>query len=275
MNSASACFFGTAFVLYFLSGVLYMGGLFIKAPHWTPWARFFARFAFACHTLAMVSYGASVHHAPFSDAWESLSFFAWSLTLLFLALDWRVPLPSLGAFVIPLSFLAIFFASAQSRQSPPYVPAVQNNALKIHIAVSILGYGSFALAFCAALVYLMQERRLKRKRLDGIFQRLLPLEQADLIANRLVGIGFALLTLGLLMGIRFAAADWKGRWWLDPKVLSSLFTWAIYGLYLYTRSVAGWRGHRTMLLLVAGFAAILIGYLGVNLSGAGRHAYPF
>src|SRR5205085_2511226 len=129
------------------------------------------------------------------------------------------------------------------------------------------------LAFCAALVYLMQERRLKRKRLDGIFHRLLPLEQADLIANRLVGIGFALLTLGLLMGIRFAAQDWTGAWWLDPKVLSSVFTWAIYGAYLYTRSIAGWRGRRTMLMLVAGFAAVLIGYLGVNLSGAGRHAY--
>ncbi|MBW3624632.1 MAG: cytochrome c biogenesis protein [Armatimonadetes bacterium] len=273
--SLSACFYGIAFFFYFLSGVLYLGGLFVRTPHWTPPARLLARAALVTHTLAMAIYGFAVHHAPFVDPWESLSFFAWSLTLLFLIIDWRRPLPALGAFVIPLAFLALFFASARATPGVTQVPFVQSHAIKIHIAVSLMGYGSFALAFCTALIYLLQERRLKQKRIHGLFQKFLPLEQADRLANRLVGIGFALLTLGLLMGLNFAARDWSGRWWLDPKILSSFVTWLLYGAYLYVHSVAGWRGHRTMLLLVAGFATVLIGYLGINLSGVGRHAYPF
>jgi cytochrome c-type biogenesis protein CcsB len=275
MNAAGSCLFGIAFILYFASGSLYLGDLFIKTPRWMPIARLLARSAFVFHTLAMTAHGVAVHHAPFTDAWESLSFFAWSLTLLFLAMDWRTPLPSLGAFVMPLGFLAIFFSSVASSRNPPLIPALQNHALKLHIAISLLGYGSFALAFCAALVYLLQESRLKRKRLDGSFRRLLSLEQADHLANRFVGLGFAFLTLGLAMGLKFAADDWKGEWWLDPKVLSSFFTWLIFGTYLYLRSVAGWRGHKTMILLTVGFAAMLAGYFGINLTGAGRHAFPF
>jgi cytochrome c-type biogenesis protein CcsB len=275
MNAASACFFGIAFVFYFLSGLLYLSDLFIKTPRWMPWARLLARCALAFHTVALALHGAAARHAPFTDAWESLSFFGWSLTLLFLAMDALSPLPSLGAFVMPIGFLALFFASARSSANLPLIPALQNHVLKIHIALSLLGYGSFALAFCLAVIYLLQERRLKRKRLDGLFHRLLSLEQADHLANRLTGIGFAFLTLGLGIGLKFAADDWSGRWWLDPKVLSSFFTWTVYGVYLYTRSIAGWRGHKTMLLLVAGFLAALAGYVGINVAGVGRHAFPF
>ncbi len=275
--TAGACFFGLAFILYFASGVLYLGGLFDKGLEGGPrWARVLARGAFTAHTVALFLHGLAVHHAPFTDAWESLSFFAWSLTLFFLALEWRTPQPGVGAFVMPLGFLALFFASAQPTSAhPPLDPLVQNHALKLHIAVCLMGYGSFALAFCVALVYLFHERRLKRKEIGGRLLRLLPLEQADLLANRLVALGFALLTLGLLMGVNFALRDWTGAWWLDPKVISSFLLWLLYGLYLYSRIVGGWRGRRTMLLLALSFVVLLSGYIGVNMSGLGRHIYPF
>ena len=276
MNAAGACFFGIAFLLYFLSGILYLSGLTLQTSHGTSWARPLARGAFLAHTLALLLHAVAVGHAPFTNSWESLSFFAWSLTLLFHLIDARSPQPGLGAFVLPLGFLALFFASTRVNPSTPLVPVSGNQALKLHIAITLMGYGSLALAFCAALVYLVQENRLKRKRFGGPFHRMLSLEQADLLAGRAVGIGFALLTLGLLMGLNFAFQDWQGRWWLDAKVLSSVFTWSLYAVYLYAHSVAGWRGRRTMLLLVAGFAAVLISYVGINVSGvSGRHDYPF
>ena len=274
MSSAGACLFGVAFLCYFLAGVLSLSGLFVKTP-WSPVSRPVARIAFIAHSIALLVHGLDAGRAPFSNAAESLSFFAWCLLLLFLAVDWRTPQPGLGAFVFPLGFLALFLASARVNRQAALLPLVQDHALKIHIAVSLLGYSSFALAFCVALVYLVQERRLKQKRIGGLIPRLLPLEQADLLANRLVGVGFALLTLGLAMGFGYAVRDWRGLWMLDPKVVSSLVTWTLYGAYLYVRSIAGWRGRRTMLLLVAGFGALVVGFIGVNLSGLGRHAYPF
>jgi len=56
-------------------------------------------------------------------------------------------------------------------------------------------------------------------------------------------------------------------------VITSMAAWSVYVAYLYTRDVCGWRGRRTMLLLIAGFIAVLAGYIGVNAADVGRHAY--
>jgi ABC-type transport system involved in cytochrome c biogenesis permease subunit len=50
-------------------------------------------------------------------------------------------------------------------------------------------------------------------------------------------------------------------------------TWLIYTAYLHTRLVKRLRGRPAAILAVAGFAATLFTYFGVNFLLAGLHSY--
>ena len=93
-----------------------------------------------------------------------------------------------------------------------------------------------------------------------------------------VAVAFPLLTLGVLLGARWAYDAWGRYWGWDAKETWALITWLIYAAYLHMRLVVGWRGRKTAYLSLAGFGVVLFTYIGVNylselhgfLSGGGR-----
>lgn len=91
--------------------------------------------------------------------------------------------------------------------------------------------------------------------------------------RRLVGAGFFLLTLGLVLGAAWGKVCW-GHWWqFDPKEMWSLATWLVYAAYLHVRPRLAARGDRAF--LVAGAAMIVLTLTWINLSKifTGMHSY--
>src|SRR5262249_55057145 len=155
---------------------------------------------------------------------------------------------------------AVVTSSLMPHSGVPVEPLLRSPWLSPHVLAVSLGFASFALAFCFAIAYQLESHLLKRKKLKGIFQRLPPLESISTGAHWLAAAGFSMLTLGLLSGMVGAERSWHSGWLLDPKVLTSFFTWLIYAAYLATSGLGGWRGRRTTYFLIAGFIAVLIAY---------------
>ena len=99
------------------------------------------------------------------------------------------------------------------------------------------------------------------------------IENFDNISYRLVGIGFAFLTIGILSGAVWANEAWGSYWSWDPKETWALITWIIFAIYLHVRLVKGWRGEKPAQIAGFGFVVLWICYLGVNLLGKGLHSY--
>ena len=76
--------------------------------------------------------------------------------------------------------------------------------LGVHILLVLAGYAALLLTAVAAFAYLIQERRLKRKQVSSLLERLPPLATLDNLISKSLGLGFALLTLGLVFGIMWA-----------------------------------------------------------------------
>jgi len=151
------------------------------------------------------------------------------------------------------------------REVDPLIPALQNLPLMtIHVGFAILAYATFAVAFAAAVLYLIAE---------GRDIRWLPSpDLLDDLAYRAVTIGFPAMTMVLILGSVWAYRAWGTYWNWDPKETASLFTWLIYGVYLHTRSLNGWRGRRSAMVLLVGFGATMFTYFGNYIFG-GLHAY--
>jgi ABC-type uncharacterized transport system permease subunit len=136
--------------------------------------------------------------------------------------------------------------------------------LAVHGICSLLSYAAFLLAFVSGLLFLIQERQLKRKRMGWLFHRLPSLERLDRINFLAIGIGFALLTAGTVCGF-LGIGSIFGTWWTgDPKEYATVALWVSYCVLWLTRLRATLRGHKVAVLSVLGFSLVLFTFMGVS-----------
>lgn len=231
------------------------------------------------HSMGMIyrwveSYRLGIGHAPLSNLYESLIFFAWSIILLYLVMEWRTGNRTVGVFITPIAFLAMAYASYSpniSSRIQPLVPALKSNWLIAHVLTCFLGYAAFALAFCLSIMYFF--KRMDKPGGKSLFVKLIPgTGILDDLNYQMVAIGFLLLTLGIITGSVWAHSAWGTYWSWDPKETWSLITWLVYAAFLHSRMVRGWRGKRLAILSIVGFSCVLFTYFGVNYL-AGLHSY--
>jgi cytochrome c-type biogenesis protein CcsB len=104
-------------------------------------------------------------------------------------------------------------------------------------------------------------------------QRLSLADTLDNISYRIIGLGFPLLTIGIIAGAVWANEAWGSYWSWDPKETWALITWLVFAAYLHARITRGWQGRRPAILAASGFLVVWVCYLGVNLLGKGLHSY--
>jgi cytochrome c-type biogenesis protein CcsB len=104
-------------------------------------------------------------------------------------------------------------------------------------------------------------------------QRLTLADNLDNISYRMVGLGFPLLTIGIIAGAVWANEAWGSYWSWDPKETWAMITWLMFAAYLHARITRGWQGRKPAILAASGFVVVWICYLGVNLLGKGLHSY--
>jgi cytochrome c-type biogenesis protein CcsB len=94
----------------------------------------------------------------------------------------------------------------------------------------------------------------------------------DELGYQMTLFGFLFLSIGIISGAVWANSAWGRYWGWDPKETWSLITWFVYATLLHARFARGWRGKRIAYLSLAGFAAVIFTYFGVNLL-PGLHSY--
>ena len=98
-------------------------------------------------------------------------------------------------------------------------------------------------------------------------------DNLDNLSYRIIGLGFPLLTIGIIAGAVWANEAWGSYWSWDPKETWAFITWLVFAAYLHARITKDWQGRKPAILAAGGFVIIWICYLGVNLIGNGLHSY--
>jgi HemX protein len=248
-----------ALVWYIFAGIFYGANLTIKAPAHTERARIFFLVAVAVHTLAIGAHCMLTRQSPFASASGTLSVAAWALALIFLPIEFRSRMPSLGALAAPFCCLLLFGALATSNASMAATAEMRRGIVSVHVLLIVFSFAFFALAACCAVLYVWQYGLLKRHHNGGQFKKLPPLEKVDSLAYHLVAFALPMLTIGLALGI-MRATSLHNNWIVDPKTIVSIVLWAVYCIYLSARTIGGWRGTRLNYLLIAGLVVTLALY---------------
>lgn len=265
--------------VYGLSAFTYLFAWIFKKPDVARLGTWAAIIGLAGNTAGIIlrwieSYRLGIGHAPLSNLYESLVFFAFTLALIYLIIEFRYRNRIIGAFIMPLVFLAMAYASLSpniSDRIQPLIPALKSNWLIAHVIACFIGYAAFAVAFGLSIMYLVKQREAVET--GGGWLDLFPKKQAlDELTHQMIMFGFIFLTAGIITGAVWANSAWGRYWGWDPKETWSLITWFVYATLLHARLMRGWYGQRIAYLSIIGFAAVIFTYFGVNYL-PGLHSY--
>ena len=184
----------------------------------------------------------------------------------------------------------------------PLIPALKSNWLMMHVTIMLLSYATLFSGTLLSISFLIlsgfrptsldlsevissnSNDKTKNaslipylKKSNDQFSLIINkqeiLKNFDNLSYRLISLGFAFLTIGILSGAIWANEAWGSYWSWDPKETWALITWIVFAIYLHTRLIKGWYGKGPALVASIGFIILWVCYLGVNILGKGLHSY--
>lgn len=212
----------------------------------------------------------------------------------------------IGVITSPMALVTYAFAFLKlpedMQKATSLLPALQSNWLMMHVTIMIGSYAALISGSLLSMAFLLvtqlshyhsvKQQTDKHNNRQGKHQgkkQMLDFEgieakdsysssfqlaaTLDNLSYRLLGLGFPLLTIGILSGAVWANEAWGSYWSWDPKETWALITWLVFAIYLHARITKGWSGQRPALIATLGFFVVWFCYLGVNLLGTGLHSY--
>jgi cytochrome c-type biogenesis protein CcsB len=228
---------------------------------------------FICHTFFLAHQYYILGTAPVLSLKSALSFFSWTIIGAYLIFQLRFKLMVLGSFVAPLAAFIMIISSTIPGVEVTVKPMYRSIWLTIHVGTIFMGNGMLAVTFVAAIMYLIQEHQIKRKRLGSFYSRLPSLETLDSINYYALMYGFPLLTVGMITGSIYAQYALGSYWRWDPKEVWSLITWLLYATLLHERVAVGWRGRKAAIMSIVCFLVLIFTFIGVSLWLSDYHSF--
>ena len=221
------------------------------------------------HTFVIGMQTMEVRHVPIANPSRAISTFVWLLTLSYLYLEIATDERAMGVFILPiiigLQTIPVLNPGVENAD-----PVLDSPWFWVHVSSLLFAYASFALAGMLGLTYVLQFKEIKKKHLGYFYTRLPSLQILDAMNARAVTVGWLFLTIGVVVGVWWAAqaralapenSNLQAMSLDDPKILGALLTWAVYSFAVFARRRLGWTGRRGAWLSALGFAIVLLNFV--------------
>ena len=192
----------------------------------------------------------------------ALSVMVWLAMSLYWVESFYARLEGLQLLGLPLAVVCVLL--------PSVVPAVHILAnaasvvLRVQFLMAMLAYSLFTLAALHALLMAVLEKNLHRGQLPPLLAGLPPLLTMESLLFQLIHVAFALLTLAVASGILFSESLFGKALTINHKTVFAVISWLIFAALLIGRHLRGWRGRFALRWTLAGFATLLLAYIGTR-----------
>jgi ABC-type transport system involved in cytochrome c biogenesis permease subunit len=257
-------------VLYAAAAAAYLAHFARREPRLGRTATALLGGGVLAHTFLIGMQTVEAGYAPLVGTTAAVSAFVWLLGLAYLYLELSTEERAIGAFVtVMMAALAILPALNPAVESRP--PLLRSPLFTVHVLSLLFAYASFALASVLGITYVLLFKEIKAKHLGFFYARLPSLQVLDVMNARAIGIGWVLLTAGVIVGGIWAtqihaSADPRAQAMSveDPKILLAVLSWAMYTFAFVARGAIGWSGRRAAWLSAIGFVIVLLNFLPVG-----------
>ena len=191
---------------------------------------------------------------------NTISAISWLTVLVYWLASFRYNMECLQTMVLPGAAICLLLPLAFPEAHA--IPHTELPLFKVHLLISLLAYSLFTIAAVHTVLMALAERRLHGHVLSQILGKLPPLLTMEALLFRIITVGFILLTLSILSGVMFSQELFHKPLQFNHKSLFALLSWGIYAALLGGRQIYGWRGRTAILWTLAGFAMLLLAYIG-------------
>ena len=209
--------------LAFLVGVVPAARALVSG-NWRPSRQWIPMLiGFILQTGAVYYRGQAVGQCPMKSLSDILVFIAWSIVLLYFLVGPPYRVSLLGIFTAPLVTAMQVLAFVIPDAFPDYAAKSKIDPyVELHAALALVAYAAFALACITGVMYLLQERFLKKHHIGGLFYQLPPIQGLAKAIQKLVYLGLLLLSFSLVVSFKLNTPI------SNPKLI---FAWAVWALY--------------------------------------------
>ncbi len=258
-------------ILYLVSFAAYLRNLYAENTLLGRGAAVCLAVGLGLHYYAMIERARMLGAVPYEDLWGSLSLFAWLLGALYLGLELLHRGRSVGPFVLP--FVIVLFSLSHLRNVSPHPALARGPLFALHITLNILAYSAFALAFVLSVIFLLQNRLLRRRKPGGMFWRFPAMDVLERMSRSSALVGVLALATGMICGFIWANRLQGHYWNGDPKEIISVLMLVFYAGYLVLAGQKAWRGARAAALCTFNFLFVMFSYSIVNIYLSRYHRF--
>lgn len=263
-------------LLYGLTAVNYTVYFLREDPFAERTCTLFLAGTVTVHLTFVVLLSAHFSRVPVATLPEALNLMALSVAVTYLYVERIEQHRSTGVFILPL-VVALQLASSAllPHSNPGALPQshlFESSFFGLHAIAAILGYTAFAVGAVYGLMYVLLYRALKAKNFGLMFDRLPSL---DVLTKMMFGatfLGWLFLTVAIGLGVGMSMGQLP-EFFLDPKFLSTIAVWVVYGAGVLTWYALNWRGARAVYFSLAGFVFALVAMLGSAFFWRSFHAF--
>ena len=175
---------------------------------------------------------------PFSTAFDALSFLAFSILVVYTIIELSMNHKTSGLFILGFALLLVIASSFSIDWEPETNELLMNPMFIVHAALNLIGYTALSLSAIYALIYIIQNRNMKKRKFNLLFDQMLSLDFLEKMSIRSVAIGIVVLGIGLVLS-HYHLYNIFGKFWInDPKVIITDIIWLLYGAgYVISRKM--------------------------------------
>lgn len=260
-------------LLYALAGTAGLAGMLLHNAGVRRLAAGAAVLGFLLQTLILFL-GFHLQTAGGLSIGAYLQMLAWFLVLCGLVL-WGVLRQESPLLFSAILSLILYGLSAPVLQAVVKVPtSLKASFYALHIGALFLSLALIALAFAAAVVFLILDDRIKNKmRLPAFLGDMPALSILDKINAAATLAGFPLFTLGIICGLFYSAPVFGSTLTGDPKEIISIIIWCLFAALFHNRLTRGWHGRKPARLMITIFLLCVFSIVVVNLFMNSHHAF--
>lgn len=220
---------------------------------------------------ALIIHAAGLYNALFAEVGMRFSFsFAlslmmWLAVLIYWLESFMSRMEGMQPMVLPLAaactVLPVIFPNVH------VVAHAGATGFKLHFLAAMLAYSLLTLSALHAIFMGFTENALHKRSLKRSLTSLPPLLTMESLLFRMLLLGFTLLTLTVGSGVMFSEELFGRPFTIDHKTLFAFASWGIFATLLIGRHAWGWRGKRALRWTLAGFALLILAYVGSRFVG--------
>jgi ABC-type uncharacterized transport system permease subunit len=219
---------------------------------------------FVAHTTWIGSICVRTGHPPITNLPESVSFVAWVVFAIELALWIRYRVYAAVFFVYPLVLLLLTVSAVVGESFRVLDPELRSNVFTAHLLFSTVGVAGLLIGLAFSFLALLQDRALKQKTRGRLWEWIPSLDVCKKLSYRALAIGFSIYTLGLLAGIVWEYRTTAGFMDLRVKQIGAVTAWLLFAMLLQSFVSNTYRRRRTIFISAFAFVAILVAMLGIR-----------